>query len=452
MATLSALSGFDARVTCRRLPNGMTFIHVPGRDDERLFLSCLIKAGSRVEGAHESGISHFLEHMMFRGSKKYPSFGGLAEAFEWLGGEWNAATGQEYTEYVYSGVRRNHREAFELFHEFISEPVFRDIEVERQIILRELHGELNEFGISTDVPHHVSQLVWTGHALARPIIGEPATLARITEQSLKDYRACWYRPDSMALCVVGGTAEEAEVGASLFGTYQAVGVAPPKSRDSSKHPPRKGLPASKVIENSDNEYQFQMAFRCEGQWHDNAPVYEILVRMLSDGFSARLPRRIREELGLVYDISSDATLLTDCGLMNINASVDYDNMGRFVSELGSLLRDVTESPVSARELEKFQRRALVDLEMAASEPTQVAFRCAWNELNGKSRSLHEYANRIMAVTADDIMRCAGKLFAPENRATVVLGPKAGTPSQSDGEPALSDESFANMIDRAFAWQ
>ena len=450
MPNLPALSGFDDRVACRRLANGMSFIHVPARDDERLFLSCLIRSGSRVERAEHSGIAHFLEHMMFRGSKKFPSFGGLAEAFEWLGGEWNAATGQEYTEYVYSGVRRNHREAFDLFFEFLSEPVFRDIEVERQIILRELHGELNEFGLSTDVPHHISQLVWPGQALARPIIGEAASLARIGEGELREFRARWYRPENMALCVVGGTSQEADIAAAQFAGYRAATLASSAVGEASTKAQAK-LPAVKVVENSDNEYQFQMAFRCEGQWHDDAPVYEILVRMLSDGFSARLPRRIREELGLVYDISADATLMTDCGLLNINASVDYENMERLVSELGVLLRDIATKPAGAKELEKFQRRALVDLEMAASEPSQVAFRCAWNELNGKSRSLREYADRLMAVKAADIVHCARKVFVPANRAVVALGPKAGTASQGAGDPALSDTALRDMVDRAFSW-
>ncbi len=437
----------------RRLPNGMAFIHVPGRDDERLFLSCLIKSGSRVEQPEFSGIAHFLEHMMFRGSKKFPSFGGLAEAFEWLGGEWNAATGQEYTEYVYSGVRRNHREAFDLFFEFLSEPVFRDIEVERQIILRELHGELNEFGISTDVPHHVSQLIWPGQSLSRPIIGEAASLARIGEHELRAFRARWYRPENMALCIVGGTESEAEVAATLFAGYRAqdfpIKSSPlAASKKDGAIKLKAKLPAAKVVENSDNEYQFQMSFLCEGQWHEDAPVYEILVRMLSDGFSARLPRRIREELGLVYDISADATLMTDCGLLNINASVDYENLRQFILELGVLLRDIAGKSAAAKELEKFQRRALVDLEMAASEPSQVAFRCAWNELNGKSRSLREYADRVMAVTAEDIVRCSNGVLSPINRAVVVLGPKAGTPSQTTGEPALSDADLLAILELA----
>jgi predicted Zn-dependent peptidase len=438
---------FDARVSTARLSNGMAFVHVPAAGmDDRFFLSCVIKAGSRSEMDSHSGIAHFLEHMMFRGSKRFPSFGGLAEAFESLGGEWNAATGQEYTEYIYSGVQRHAVEAIDLFLEFLANPLFRDIDVERQIILRELHGETNEFGVSTDVAHHISTLVWPGHALARPIIGTPATLASIDENSLHGFRSRWYQPANMALCVVGGTAAMADMAAKKFATYRPSGEHAPAETDASATVlSTSSLPLSRVIENSDNEYQFQVSFKCEGQWHDEAPVYEVLVRLLSDGFSARLPRRIREQLGLVYDIAADATLLSDCGLLNVTAAVDHENMLRFVSELGAILHQLTHTPPSSSELERYQRRALVDLEMALSEPASMAFRLAWNEINGKRRSIAHYAGRVLAVTPELLRECAATIFHPSNRAAVVLGPKKGTPSQTPGEPALSDVEFSQMI-------
>lgn len=391
---------------------------------------------------------------MFRGSKRFPSFGGLSEAFEWLGGEWNAATGQEYTEYVYSGVQRHAAEAIDLFIEFLSEPVFRDIEVERQIILRELHGELNEFGISTDVTQHIGGLVWPNDPLATPIIGTPETLAGIDVSALRGFRSRWYQPENMVLCVVGGQPELADFTAKKFENYRPP-TADTKNLFVSSSPSSPslltacGLPSAVVVENSDNEYQFQMSFKSHGQWHESAPVYEILVRLLSDGFSARLSRRIREELGLVYDIGADANLLSDTGTLNITAAVDHENMEKFISELGSLLKELTKTLPSATEFERYQRRAMVDLEMGMSEPASLAYRLAWNEIHGKGRSLAEYAGRILAVTPDQVRECAAELFTPANRAAIVMGPKQGTASQTAGEPALSDSAFNDMITRAF---
>lgn len=444
---------FDTRVSSQRLSNGMSLVHLPASmTDDRFFLSCIIKAGSASELDSQSGIAHFLEHMMFRGSKRFPTFGGLAEAFEWLGGEWNAATGHEYTEYIYSGVQRHGLEAIDLFFEFMAEPALRDIEVERQIILRELHGELNEFGVSTDVAQHIGALVWPNHPRSRPIIGTPETLAKIDDKALRSFRSNWYQPENMALCIVGGTAAMADVAAKKFEVYRPlrnVGAGAVLANSPVTGPLTGGLPSAWVIENSDNEYQFQMSFKSHGQWHDMAPVYDVLVRLLSDGFSARLPRRIREQLGLVYDIAADATLLADCGLINFTAAVDYENMEQFVLELGSILCHLMEVAPPAAELERYQRRALVDLELAMSDPGSMAYRLGWNELNNQRRTISGYADRVMAVTPELIRSCAAELFDKSNRAAVVFGPKHGTPSQTAGEPALSDESFNDMIQKAF---
>lgn len=444
---------FDARVSSQRLSNGLSFIHVPASgNDDRFFLSCIIKAGSASELDSQSGIAHFLEHMMFRGSKRFPTFGGLAEAFEWLGGEWNAATGHEYTEYIYSGVQRHALEAIDLFFEFLDEPALRDIEVERQIILRELHGELNEFGISTDVAQHIGALVWPNQPLARPIIGTPETLAKIDDRALRNFRSRWYQPENMALCVIGGTSAMADLAAKKFENYRPSRgdtPAPVLTKSAGIESLPAGLPSACVAENSDNEYQFQMSFKSHGQWHEMAPVYDVLIRLLSDGFSSRLPRRIREQLGLVYDIAADATLLSDCGLVNITAAIDHVNMEQFVSELGSILCQLMKVAPPANELERYQRRALVDLELAMSEPGSMAYRLAWNELNNQRRSIAEYAERILAVTPEMVRACAAELFDKSNRATVVLGPKHGTTSQTPDEPALSDGTFNEMIHKAF---
>lgn len=118
----------------------------------------MIRTGARLEKSSELGISHFLEHMMFRGSERYPKFTDLAEAFEWLGGEWNAATGHEHTEYWYSGIHHTAPEIIELFADFLEHPKLTDIDIERNIIARELDGETNDHGHSTDLDYHIACL------------------------------------------------------------------------------------------------------------------------------------------------------------------------------------------------------------------------------------------------------------------------------------------------------
>jgi predicted Zn-dependent peptidase len=142
------------------LPNGMTAVHCPLPGDNRAYAGLVIRTGSRNEHLAQLGVSHFLEHMMFRGSKAHPSFRQLAEAFEWLGGEWNAATGAEHTEYWYAGTISNLEPALAALAEFMENPALLDMEIERQVILQELQGELNEFGNSTDLSFHTACHMW----------------------------------------------------------------------------------------------------------------------------------------------------------------------------------------------------------------------------------------------------------------------------------------------------
>src|SRR5690606_38396789 len=117
--TAKRLEAFDKGWTKCTLPNGITCIHVPVTSDDSFYVGAMIKSGSRFETPAKVGLAHLLEHMMFRGSKHFPKFTQLAEAFEWLGGDWNAATGYDHTEYWYTGIINTAPEVIKLFSEFL---------------------------------------------------------------------------------------------------------------------------------------------------------------------------------------------------------------------------------------------------------------------------------------------------------------------------------------------
>ena len=115
---LEQLKAFDRSPKFKKCDSGLGLLHIPLDNDPRLYLGVTISAGSRYENKRALGAAHFLEHMMFRGSKNYPSFRSISRAFEWLGGEWNAATGHEHTEYWFSGNASSWQEAINLFSDF----------------------------------------------------------------------------------------------------------------------------------------------------------------------------------------------------------------------------------------------------------------------------------------------------------------------------------------------
>lgn len=417
------LEGFDSGWRCRKLASGLTLLHVPLPHDDRFFLGAMIKAGSRLERhEHAPGVSHFLEHMMFRGSKKFPEFTKLAEAFEWLGGDWNAATGQEHTEYVYSGIRHTAPEITELFVDFLENPELTDIEIERNIILRELDGETNEHGNSTDIDHHIATMIWPGSTMAQPILGTRESLAAISREDLTKYRDAFYVPRNMALCAVGGDESMLDIleqhAATLrmgFGEQARVRYEP--------LPTFKG-PMVKWVLHSDNEYEIKLSFICGGEWSEDAQAYEIIARILSDGFCSRLARRLREELGLVYDISASTALGLDAGTLDISATCAQDGLDEFLRELFLLLRTFAAEGPTESELQRSVVRAVVDLELSPTLPEVVGTRLAWAIVAEKRLSLVEERSRLEALTAPKVARLCREIIRPENAALAVLGPEA----------------------------
>ncbi len=420
--TPSRLERFDRCWSIRTLPNGMKALHVPVPERESFYLGLTVRAGSRLETRDTAGAAHFLEHLMFRGSQRFPGFTALARAFESLGGEWNAATGHEHTEYSYHGILANRFQAMELFHEFLENPRLDDLELERKVILREMQGDLNEFDHWLDPGQHVAGLLWPGSSLARPILGSRDSLTAMTRESLVAFRDRHYIPSNMAVCAVGGepgddTLDRLE---ALFGSHRNrfAGQAP------EPFPPFQTAlgPAVKWVENTDNEYAVQVSFPTEGEWSKKTPTYEIISRILTDGFCSRLCNRLRETLGLVYDIEADPTLLLSTGTLDITATIHPDHVDRFFPELFALLSDLAAHGPTDEEMERVIFRALVDIDLTPESPGEFAGELAWGSLCGEEVSAMKDRKEVQALTSGSIRAVCRELFRPEAAAVVILGP------------------------------
>ncbi len=414
------LEAFDASWVERVLPSGLTVLHVPLPHDDHFFLGVMIRAGSRMEKDHLQGVSHFLEHMMFRGSDRYPEFSRLAEAFEWLGGDWNAARGQEHTEYWYSGIRHTAEDVIDLFAEFLERPRLTDIEVERAIILRELDGETNDHGHSTDMDHHVATMMWPKSTMSQPILGTRDTLAKIQVDDLVRYRDVFYTPQNMAVCAVGGDDSVLDLLSTHFAPLRSQFAHVPRVTYP-EFPDFKG-PKVKWIEHSDNEYELKLSFLCKGEWSEDSGVYEIITRILSDGFCSRLARRLREQLGLVYDVSAGTALGLHSGTLDISASCSVEQLDQFLTELFQLLRRFAIEGPTEDELQRSIVRAIVDIELSPGVPEAVGAKLAWSKLAGRKLSLVEERERLKQVTVDRVTSVCREIMTPKRTALAAMGP------------------------------
>jgi predicted Zn-dependent peptidase len=419
--TNKRLEAFDISWTKTKLANGITCIHVPVTSDDSFYIGAMIKSGSRFESKTKIGLAHFLEHMMFRGSKSFPQFTQLAEAFEWLGGDWNAATGHDHTEYWYTGMVNTGPDIIKLFAEFLHNPRFNDIEVERHIVIRELEGETNDHGHSTDLDYHISTLIWPDSSIAQPILGDKESIMSFTTKDLHKFRSSHYRPENMSICIVGGTGNE--LLSQLAESFSEYGKDFPE-KPASKHKalPQFEGPAVKWVEHSDNEYEILVSFPCEGEWSKKAHIYHLIARILTDGFCSRLCRSIREEMGLVYSIDATASLGPDRGTLDIHASCSQDQLDRYINELLKQLQQLATNGAHADEVQRVIQRSVVDVEMAILDPEAVAGKFNWSILNNRSCSWAELRNEIQNISPSDVLAVSGELFRQRNTAIALLGP------------------------------
>lgn len=398
-------------------------MHSPIPNDPRIYVSVIFGVGSSQETAKHSGISHFLEHMMFRGSKNYPSFESLANAFEWLGGEWNASTSYEYTEYSYYGSYKNLEAIVKLFRDFIHNPLLLDEEKERQVILREIEDETNELGFSTDLNYHMSKLFWPHTTKAMPIAGTSNSVKGLGKEDLEKHRSLYYTPNNLCISVVGGNQNKSILDL-LEGSFSQ--YSPSKKPSQEAKPQTTSLfqgPRVKWVENSDNQFQVQLSFLCEGEWSKKSLYYEVISYILSDGFFSRLPFKLREELGLVYDIESNLCQFKDCGSFDILASVHSEHTLGFTAELCLVLSNLLENGFTNTEVEKAKVRAIYDLELLPFNPEEYAFRLGWHSLNNQNPDIDLEIKKLESITPSLLNTIAQELFTKTNCALVLFGPE-----------------------------
>ena len=422
MNILEAIQHRDQSYKIKTLKNGLTLLHIPLENDTRFFVSAHIKAGSRLESKKNSGISHFLEHMLFRGSKNFSSFLDIAYAFEKLGGQWNAATSYEYTEFSYSGFIESSNKLLSLFAEFITEPKLYDIEKERKIIIREVEDELNEYGFSTDTHHHMLRLIWPDSSLAQPITGSLTSIQKLTTEELWHYYNTHYTPEKMLICTVGAKQTE-----SLFNSLEVEFHNFSKKElllHKTNIPNLDSYIGPKClwIKNSDNQYHLQLSFVCDGEWSIKHDTYLVLTHLLTDGFSSLLSYNLREKLGLVYDVDSSVHFFIDKGLFNINASIATNHLTKLVTALLTTLSEFIFNGISTENLEKAKYQAIADLSNALYSFDNLSFLLSRKILWKKNSSLEKHYHNIKNISKDSLLKTSKEVFCKKNAGLVVMGP------------------------------
>jgi len=368
------------------LANGLTVVAVEMPHIHMIEVAMFVRAGLRFENKDNNGISHFLEHMMFRGNRKYPDSISLNLEFEKIGRDLRASTLSEYTYYGFSPHYDQLERGMELFAEFFTDPTFPGIELERSIILEEYLEDLNAEGEN-------SNMVLVGAGCL-----EQSQLHQLAE--------------------------------THFGNIPSRGASVPKDYFLNNVRENQTEPKFRVQEDVDSQDQVQICFRSVSYNHPDYYAASLISRLFDDGVSSRLQKVLREEQGLAYSVECRATSLADTGTIDFDVSVRPEKVKAIVQVIFAEIKKFLDSGVTLEELDHVKKRYMYDLALELDEPGKQVARYGFSELYSKVITLDEEKDIVESITLEDIRRMAESIFKARNLNVVLVGPH--TP-QSDQE-------------------
>jgi predicted Zn-dependent peptidase len=406
------------------LANGLRVVTVEMPHLHCAEMVCYIGTGGRHEEAGVAGISHFLEHMLFRGTAEHPSSLLLERAFEAIGGAVNAATDSETTCFHSRLHPEQVAPGMALFASMLQRPLLHEVEIERRIILEEALEDLNAKGEEINPDNLTARLLWPGSPLALPTIGTAASLQAIDEAALRRHHGDYYVPGNCVLTLAGPVRHPEVVAAArtYFGDWQ--GGSPPPTLPCPELP-RVATPEALWVKDADSQINLQLAFRIPGRTSPHAIPLRILRRVLSWGGTSRLMLRLREELGLTYSVEANLALYGDCGCFTVDLAVTPANLGPAVREVLAILQQLADEPVGEEELARVVRNYLYDLDFSRDHTEEMAVRFGWGALSGYLRTLEEDRAGAAALRPADLQATATALFTPGALKAAFVGPWSG---------------------------
>jgi predicted Zn-dependent peptidase len=412
---------------CTTLANGLRVITVELPHLHSADVAVYLKVGGRNDPPGRTGLSHFLEHMLFRGTADYASPLEIEAAFESLGGGVNAATDADSTCYYGRIHPRFATQGLEILSSLLLRPRLEGIELERRIIGEEALEDISQEGdeISPDVV--VGRVLWPGHPLGESTVGTLDDIARIAEEDLRQHLNSWYRPNNAVVVAAGPLEHELIVKAAqgCLGEWQPAELP-------AVLPVLAALPEGPVcrfVADSDSQISMQLAFRA---CHRSAPeltTLKILRRLLAGGGCSRLHLALRERLGLIYSVDAAIGSYDDTGCLSIDLSTAPENLTTVLAATLDELCLLATSDLPETELERIKTVYLADLDYSRDSVGEMGIRFGWGTLMGVARSIDEDQQLVREVSAAMVQKLAAKLFRPENRFLGVIGPIEGIDQQ-----------------------
>ena len=403
-----------------RLPNGIRVLSERLPDLPSITVGIWVENGSRYEQPHQAGISHFLEHLFFKGTERRTA-AQIAEEIDAVGGVLNAFTGKEYTCYYAKVLHEQLPLALDLLADIFTQSRFasEEIDRERSVIIQEI-SQVED--TPDDYVHELFNLAfWPGHPLSRPIAGTAETVRGLMREDFLRFLEARYRPDRVLIAAAGNLVHEdlLAVAEGKFGTLS--GSAP--LVDSGPPQPHAGVSVhEKPLE------QVHLCLGSPGIAHADAERYpaHLLNLALGGGMSSRLFQEIRERRGKAYTVYSFLSSYLDAGYFGVYVGTSAEWVREVVDVIREELARVAREGLGAAELSRVKQQMKGSMLLGLETSDSRMSRIAKNEIYfGRDVPMEEVAARIDAVPNDEIVSVAERLFRADGLALTVLGDPKG---------------------------
>ncbi|MCC6664139.1 MAG: insulinase family protein [Polyangiaceae bacterium] len=401
----------------RTLGSGLRAVVVPMPGVHRVVVNAQLRTGPAYEPAEDNGISHFLEHMLYRGTERHPSAHDQADAFESLGGTLSASTYVDHGSMAIAVPVESFDKTLPLFAEVYQQPLFSHIETEKGIVGEEILESLDDDGEPVGADELIRTLCFGDHPLGRPIVGTADNLEAVDRAKLIAYHQALYVGDNTVLCVAGPVDPE-HVHAAIARHFQSVaaGRAPSTPPLAAQREPR-----FRYIDHAGSQTELRVAFRAPPDLHPLEPATDILLRVLDDGMSTRLYHRICDEKGLCYDVSAGYEAYASGGIFDLAAEATHERAEELLAELFTLVGDLRDHGPTDAELDKVRARLGWHFEAMLDDPGELASFMASGILTAVAPRLGERRTQLLSVSKADVRRAAEHIFTPAGMSVLVVG-------------------------------
>jgi predicted Zn-dependent peptidase len=403
-----------------RLDNGLRIVTVPMEDNPAVTVLVMVETGSKYESKNTNGLSHFLEHMMFKGTTKRPTAMDITKELDSLGAHYNAFTGQEYTGYYAKVSKEKIDSALDIVSDIYLDPLLNEKEIEKEkgVIIEEIR-------MYQDLPHrHIHDvflsLVYGDQPAGWNVAGTEDTVKSFKREDFKKYLEEHYVAEATTV-VVSGSFNEQEVIEKIKGKFSNISTS-------------KNQPKLKVIEEQSSP-RIVLKFKETDQAHivlgvrsydarsTNDSTISVLATLLGGGMSSRLFQKLREEMGVGYYVRANQDSYTDHGILAISTGIDTKRIDEVISTLISECKKIVNEDITEEELNRVKDYMSGSFILGLETSDSRAEYCAINQiLKGSIDTPQTEIDKIRKVTVEDIKKVARDIFVDEKLNMAIIGP------------------------------